>query len=61
MKKTISFIHRNFEYSLIVNKDQLCILDHTEQKLYENTLHDFAVSDEPLIKFAYYIYQSLIS
>lgn len=60
MKRTIPFVYRNFKYYLVIEHDLVTILDKAQKTVSVTTLQAFEQSQEPLIKYAFGLYQALV-
>lgn len=60
MKKIIPFVYRNFKYYLVVDESTAAILDQSQEIVSKTPLQHFAQSADPLVKFAFGIYQALV-
>ena len=63
MKKSIPFVYRNFKYYLVIDETEhmAAILDQHEETVFLTAIPDWAQTAKPLARFAFGIYQSLIS
>lgn len=60
MKNILSFIYQNHKYYLTIDGNKATILDNKQTKIYENDIIHLQTSTDPLILFAFKIYNSLV-